>query len=80
MSHPNSIIVYRNPMEQAFWESGIIFPMICAVIVAIVLALGLFKLYELLPWDVRRTHGVWISNLIICLTIASAIGTIWFMR
>ena len=78
MSHPTSIIVYRNPVEQAFWESGIIFPMICAIAVALTVAIVLSKIYERLPWSYRSQS--WVSNLLVLLTIASAIATMWFMR
>lgn len=31
-----SIIVYRNPLEQQFWESGLVFPLIVFMVVAVV--------------------------------------------
>lgn len=36
MSRPTEIIIYRNPLEQQFWESGMLFPLMCAVVAAIV--------------------------------------------
>lgn len=29
---PQSIIVYRNPLEYALWNTGIMFPIICGVL------------------------------------------------
>lgn len=41
MEFPTSIIVYRNPLEQAFWEgfmsSPLVFPIICGLVGAGVL-------------------------------------------
>ena len=33
-----SIIVYRNPIEAMFWESGLVFPLIVGVVAAMVVA------------------------------------------
>lgn len=32
-----SVIVYRNPMEAAFWEGGFAFPLIAAVFVGVMI-------------------------------------------
>ena len=32
-----SIIVYRNPMEQAFWESGMLIPLAGGCVVGLIL-------------------------------------------
>ena len=35
-----SIIVYRNPAEAALWESGMVFPLICGMVIGCILAYG----------------------------------------
>jgi len=78
VSNPTtSIIVYRNPAEQAFWESGLLFPLICSLVVAMGVAYVLSLVYECLPWNIRSQK--WPSNLLIALTIASCIGTLFYM-
>jgi len=32
MNQTQSIIVYRNPLEQAFWESGLIVPLFMSLV------------------------------------------------
>ena len=39
-----SIIVYRNPMEQAFWESGAIIPLFGSGIVFVLVIVAMDKL------------------------------------
>lgn len=49
MNSTQSIIVYRNPMEQAFWETvmnGQFFPVIAAIIVFFVVLLTAHNLLE----------------------------------
>jgi hypothetical protein len=46
MSRPTEVIIYRNPLEYQLYNSGILFPLICAAVVTIVLAVVLTKLAE----------------------------------
>lgn len=54
MSVHQSIIVYRNPMEAAFWESGIVFPMIVSLVVMFVVAFIMMKVIEY--FEIRKYH------------------------
>ena len=46
MNQTQSIIVYRNPLEAAFWEGGYAFPMMVFIVLMFVFALILLKLQE----------------------------------
>lgn len=35
MNNTQSIIVYRNPIEQQFWESGLLIPIMAGMIVVV---------------------------------------------
>lgn len=37
MNQTQSIIIYRNPMEQQFWESGILFPLLVFMVLTVAL-------------------------------------------
>lgn len=74
MSHPNSIIIYRNPMEQALWENGIMFPIICSVAVFLIVFLTLYKLFDLFGrnYAFKKTA----SNISLFIAAIAAIVTI----
>jgi hypothetical protein len=46
MSNPTEIIVYRNPAEYALWNSGMLFPIICSAVAAIVAVIVVAELTE----------------------------------
>lgn len=85
MSNIQSVIVYSNPLEAAFWESGMIFPLFCGMIVAVIAALSVNWLCERYNRSRmrRRPYGWGTTNLQAKLVVISAIvgmiGTIWFM-
>lgn len=85
MSNIQSVIVYRNPLEAAFWESGMIFPLFCGMIVAVIAALSVNWLCERYNRSRmrRRPYGWGTTNLQAKLVIISAVvgmvGTILFM-
>lgn len=64
MSTTQSIIVYRNPAEAQFWESGMAFPLMVALFVGFVVALAAGHFYEKMVFRSRKTPGNW-SMLII---------------
>lgn len=39
MSDPTRLIVYRNPVEAAFWESGMLFPLLVSIFVGLFAAI-----------------------------------------
>lgn len=65
-----SVIVYRNPVEAAMWESGLIFPLAVGCIAALVVALVVASICSRLFGDFgrkARMNGI--------LTAGSAIAT-----
>lgn len=46
MSQTQSVIVYRNPAEAAFWESGMAFPLMASLFVFLVVFLLLNTVFE----------------------------------
>lgn len=80
-----SIIVYRNPLEQAFWEglmnSEIIFPIMVAAalsLAAIMITARLLdsrSLRKFLP----RTYGPIDTYLPLAMGVATAVITLWIM-
>ena len=56
-----SIIVYRNPAEAAFWDlvtSGQIFPILAGIAVFFIAMVGLASLVEkYVPWKYRNIVG-----------------------
>ena len=80
-----SIIVYRNPMEAAFWESGMAFPLMVGLVLSLAVALGLnwiFVRYN--QWQYRRNRytrgrGDRQAAAIVFGMILTMIATVWFM-
>lgn len=68
----NEIIVYRNPVEAAFWQSGLLFPLIVAMVVAVIVALAL-------AWtlDYFRYRGKLAAPLFVIIPSIAATYTIW---
>ena len=46
MNQTQSVIVYRNPAEQAFWESGVIIPLGGSLVVFLIVVMSLMRLVE----------------------------------
>lgn len=65
-----SIIVYRNPAEAAFWESGMAFPMMVGLGVGFVAV----KLYERVSPRGRRAGEVAVAAAVI-----GVVGTMLLM-
>lgn len=77
-----SVIVYRNPMEAAFWDmfmnSPNTFPVIVSVVVFFALLIGLAPVTEKL----RRGslwRATWPGYLLIAVAAAGAIATFYYM-
>lgn len=82
MNEHTSVIVYRNPMEQYMWESGLAYTIIFGIAVAGITAFVTNWLCE--QYNVR--YGTrWISglsntqtNLVIASGIVTMLATVWF--
>ncbi len=71
-----SIIVYRNPVEQAFWESNLLIPLgggLLAFVIAVV-ALG-WVVTQLRPY-MKTRYCNWLGNAM--LVVAAIIGVLAF--
>lgn len=73
-----SIIVYRNPVEAAFWESGMAFPLVCGIIAALIVAFLVQALSKrFMPWGSRWYR--YTSNVVAGSAIVTMIAVIWVM-
>lgn len=70
-----SIIVYRNPLEAAIWESGAIFPVIAGVVVAVIVALATNWVCE----KIFRCNSKYTANIVGVTSIAAVIGVVTFL-
>jgi hypothetical protein len=74
-----SVIVYRNPLEQQFWESGVIFPVVVGgAAFMIIVALGA-RLLDLLKWSHLSQKRKYAQNAILSVAAIVGIGTIGYL-
>lgn len=67
MSGPHEVIMYRNPLEYAMWnslsESGVLFPIMVSAVVFIASVVVVSKiLNRILPWNKQKVW--WVSLLL----------------
>ncbi len=74
MSDLQRIIVYRNPVEAAFWEGGMLWPILCGGFVAFVVVCILGLLMEKFVRTRRDTTWVYLVAI-----VAAFAGTFKFM-
>lgn len=73
---PQSIIVYRNPLEAAFWESGMVFPLIVGMVVAVVMTMVACEVWErLTPRRMREYTG----HVALITAVTTLITTMYLM-
>lgn len=75
-----SIIVYRNPLEQAIWEglmtSNSIFPIICGIVVFFIAVIASQTLIvDRFAWNKRAVA----SNVSLAISAAIGVFTVWYM-
>ena len=72
-----SIIVYRNPLEAAFWTGGFpnLFPIFCGGVGFILTMILLTKIYD----PNFRKNSTLISNLYLVISAIVGIGITWFL-
>lgn len=68
-----SIIVYRNPLEAMLWESGVISPIIVAMIVSVLVALVMAKIVERYTFRPKSFMFKYQSQIVAIPTILSAL-------
>ena len=73
-----SIIVYRNPAEAALWESGMVFPLICGMVIGCILAYGAATF-----WDKQFSYGTcyrqYTGHIALVFALIGVFGTMWWM-
>ena len=80
MNTTQSIIVYRNPLEQMFWEGGgsaYVWPVLVGVF-AFFLVFGCIQSFiidRLFPWSRRRV----ITSIALLVSAAAGVGTVMYM-
>ena len=76
MSQTQSIIVYRNPMEQQFWEGGYVPLFLGAGVIFIVITVILLQIAGRLfgKWNIERK--TWPS--VVCMALAAVATTLAF--
>lgn len=71
-----SIIVYRNPMEAMFWESGMMFPIMVGVVIGLFSGMIADKLIRTVAPKLYRNHG---GTAVFVVASVMTIAVIWFM-
>lgn len=82
-----SIIVYRNPMEAAFWEAitNTDFPVVLFIVLTLLISVGLFILYDHITRRMRsKAPKAWrvvndYSNLAIVVILAMSFVSSYFI-
>ena len=82
MNNIQSVIVYRNPIEAAFWNTpglafSVIFGLILSVAVAVSLAL-LFEVYNRFRGFRSFVTPAWQANTIAGSAIVTMLGTVFY--
>ena len=76
-SDPQSIIVYRTPLEYQLWNSGILFPLIVGMVLSVLAVILTDKLaHAVLPFRVYNRLG---SGAVIVVAVATMGLTLWAM-
>lgn len=81
---PQSIIIYRNPLEAAFWDlfmsSALTFPIITSVVVFVV-AYWFIDDYVSPLWLARvsRPFRPWVRHFTLVMSLACAVATFLMM-
>ncbi len=61
-----SVIVYRNPLEAAIWESGMVAPLLLWLVIVLCLVLAQDSLFRrFIPYQVRTKHSWYIYAVIV---------------
>lgn len=76
MNTTQSIIVYRNPVEAAFWEGGYAFPLIASMVVLVVVLVALNAIGDRIFGRHGNRYKFWSwkgpSNMAVCIIVLIA--------
>lgn len=70
-----SIIVYRNPAEAAFWESGLAGPLFCGLAVFLIVMLAGMKLVDFARFNIFSKKYKYICYGVIACAITAGVFT-----
>lgn len=70
-----SIIVYRNPLEAALWESNLVFPIFVSMAAAVLVAMAAASLFDKLPRKYRDYQG----NAVIIAAFSTMLAVLYVM-
>lgn len=77
-----SIIVYRNPLEQAFWESGVFGPICIGGLVFLLAVVGLHKFLDFISprMKISRFGNVYrnLSNLFMLISAGAGLYALFY--
>lgn len=80
--NPNtqSIIVYRNPMEQQVWESGLVGPIFLAAIAGVIAMVLIMKVVEQVARHMKRrirndyfTYAAMVASTLVAVKVFGAL-------
>lgn len=75
MNNTQSIIVYRNPAEAAFWESGMLIPLLGGLGSFLIVMLILSAIANKASRDWRGPSGLVVGT---CCVVSAAVGIFVF--
>jgi hypothetical protein len=74
-----SIIVYRNPIEATFWESGMVFPLMASLVVGFLTMFFLSWIATKFTKDWRGPSGFVVGAAAVVSICAGALTFHWLM-
>lgn len=78
-----SVVVYRNPVEAAMWESGLVAPLMVSVLVAFIVTLTVAQASDYLAkhsfWYKEMIYRKYQGNIVAISAIVSVVATVYFM-
>ena len=74
-----SIIVYRNPVEAAFWESNMLFPMIVAIVAALIVCVSISAIVDKVKFLRKYRNTTGLGNFIAGSSIFTVVAVMYFM-
>ena len=74
-----SIIVYRNPVEAAFWESNMLFPMIIAIAAALIVAVSISTIFDKVEFLRKYRNTTGLGHFVSGSSIFTVVAVMYFM-
>lgn len=77
MNNPQEIIVYRNPLERELYHSGVLFPIMCAMVVFFITFLLQYHIG--LAWNRKTYYQAGPEKIFLCISGALSCLTLYLM-